>query len=190
MIKIKDFVINNKCLSDVPADSVGLIKAINGENAMVLFVGANKILRVAFEDLTVIDPEKTGKGYYKKICNICHILKITDDFEINQTDAKGIKTTRPSCKDCRAQINGVKLRAEEKKRMDKLKPVKGSIFECPICLKRTIVGITANLVRDHDHKTGDGREWICDSCNTGLGRFKDDTKFLHRVIEYLERYNK
>jgi len=52
----------------------------------------------------------------------------------------------------------------------------------------TIVGITANLVRDHDHETGKGREWICDSCNTGLGRFKDDTKFLERVIEYLKRH--
>ena len=38
MIKIKDFVINNKCLSDITSDSVGLIKAINGENAMVLFI--------------------------------------------------------------------------------------------------------------------------------------------------------
>jgi len=72
--------------------------------------------------------------------------------------------------------------------MDKRKPEKGSVFECPICMKKTIVGVTANLVRDHDHETGKGREWICDSCNTGLGRFKDDTEFLERVIEYLKKF--
>ena len=188
MIKINDIVINNTLLSDVVVSSVGIIKAINGQSAMILFVGLNKILRVNLKNLEVIDPKRTGKGHGKKICNICHILKLTEEFDVNQTDARGQKTTRPSCKECRKYIDGVKLTTEEKKKMDKLKPEKGSIFECPICLKTTIVGITANLVRDHDHETGKGREWICDSCNTGLGRFKDDTKFLERVIRYLEKY--
>ncbi|WP_233704577.1 Hpy99I family type II restriction endonuclease [Helicobacter bizzozeronii] len=59
----------------------------------MLFIGVNEILRVAFEDLEAIDIWKTGKGFRVKICNICHILKNTEDFEINQTDAKGNKTT-------------------------------------------------------------------------------------------------
>ena len=188
MINIKDLVINKTLLSNVVANSVGIIKAINDKNAMVLFVGENKILRVDFDKLEIINPELTGKGYSKKICNICHILKPTEEFDVNQTDAKGRKTTRPSCKKCRVNIDGVKLTSQEKKKMDKRKPEKGSVFECPICMKKTIVGVTANLVRDHDHETGKGREWICDSCNTGLGRFKDDTKFLERVIEYLKKY--
>ncbi|WP_233704578.1 endonuclease domain-containing protein [Helicobacter bizzozeronii] len=29
---------------------------------------------------------------------------------------------------------------------------------------------------------------MCDSCNTGLGRFKDNPKFLEKVIEYLKRH--
>ncbi len=188
MIKIDNIVVNKATLSDIVNDSIGIIKAINGKNTMVLFVGLNKILRVDFNDLEVIDTDLTGKGYDRKICNICHILKLTEEFDVNQTDAKGRKTTRPSCKECRKNIDGVKLTTTEKKEMDKIKPEKGSIFECPICLKTTIVGITANLVRDHDHETGRGREWICDSCNTGLGRFKDDTKFLERVTSYLEKY--
>ena len=188
MIEANHFVVNKIVLSDVVVNSVGIIKALNGKNGMVLFVGLNKILRVNIENLEELNIEHTGKGYDNKICNICHILKRTEEFAINQTDAKGRKTTRPSCKECRKKIDGVKLTAEERKRMDKLKPEQGSIFECPICMKRTIVGITANLVRDHDHKTGKGRKWICDSCNTGLGRFKDNIQFLERVINYLERY--
>lgn len=188
MIEINDIVINRVVLSDVVVNSVGIIKAINGKNAMVLFVGLNKILRVNLENLKALNIEHTGKGYDKKICNICHILKPTEEFDVNQTDAKGRKTTRPSCKECRKYIDGAKLTTAEKRRMDKLRPEQGSVFECPICMKRTIVGVTANLVRDHDHKTGKGREWICDSCNTGLGRFKDNIQYLERVISYLKKY--
>ena len=190
MLKNDDFVIANKQLGDIAINAVGVVRAINGESAMVLFIGANEIKRVDFADLEPLDIYKTGKGYDKKICNICHNLKETNDFEINQTDAKGLKTTRPSCRECRKSIDGVKLLPSEKRRMDKIAPPKGSIFTCPICEKRSIVGVTANLVRDHNHDTGEGREWICDSCNTGLGRFKDNPKFLQKVIEYLQKYEK
>jgi RNase P subunit RPR2 len=44
-------------------------------------------------------------------------------------------------------------------------------FICPICKKSSIPYVTAKLVIDHNHNTGNAREWICDSCNTGLGRF-------------------
>lgn len=190
MLKNDDFVIANKQLGDITINAVGVVRAINGESAMVLFIGANEIKRVDFADLESLDIYKTGKGYDKKICNICRILKETNDFEINQTDAKGLKTTRPSCRECRKSIDGMKLSPSEKRRMDKIAPPKGSIFTCPICEKRSIVGVTANLVRDHNHNTGEGREWICDSCNTGLGRFKDNPKFLQKVIEYLQKYEK
>ncbi|EAJ7103149.1 Hpy99I family type II restriction endonuclease [Campylobacter upsaliensis] len=190
LLNIDNFVIANKQIDNVAKNSVGIVKAINGESAMVLFIGVNEIKKVNFENLETIDIYKTGKGFDCKICNICHILKDTNSFEINQTDAKGNKTTRPSCRECRKHIDGVKLSSSEKKRMDKIAPPKGSIFTCPICEKRSIVGVTANLVRDHNHETGEGREWICDSCNTGLGRFKDNPKFLEKVIEYLRKYEK
>lgn len=176
-MNIDSFVIASKNIDNIVENSVGVIKAINGNSAMVLFIGKNELKRTEFKNLEAIDIYKTGKGYKNKICNICHILKPINDFEINQTDAKGIKTTRPSCRECRKTIDGVKLLTAEKKRMDKIAPTKGSIFVCPICEKRSIVGVTANLVRDHNHETGEGREWICDSCNTGLGRLKTIQNF-------------
>jgi len=42
------------------------------------------------------------------------------------------------------------------------------------------------LVKDHDHLTEKAREWICDSRNTGLGRFKDDITTLQKVMDYLK----
>ncbi len=187
-ISVNSFVININTIQDLTINSIGLVKALNGDHAIVWFIGTNKSLRVRLQDLCVIDIDKTGKGYNKKICNICHILKDSNEFDVNQTDAKGFKTTRPSCKKCRLDIDGKKLTTKERKRMDSIKPEKGSIFECPICNKISIVGVTANLVKDHDHITGIGREWICDSCNTGLGRFKDNIDFLSQAINYLKRF--
>lgn len=185
-----NFVIVAKEIKSVVKGSVGLVKnIITADKLTIYFVGSNKILEVKENDITSIDIEKTGKGFEFKVCNICHILKATDLFDKNQTDAKSKSTTRPSCRECRKRIDGVKLTEEEKRKMDEFRPKKKNIFICPICKKRTIVGITANLVRDHNHQTGKGREWICDSCNTGLGRFKDDVKFLERVIDYLKKYS-
>ncbi len=70
--------------------------------------------------------------------------------------------------------------------MDMKRPPDETVFVCPICEKRTIVDITVRIVRDH--KTGKGRAWICDSCNTGLGRFKDDIVFFEKIIAYLRRF--
>ena len=69
-----------------------------------------------------------------------------------------------------------------------MKPPDKTVFVCPICEKQTVIGVTARIVRDHDHDTGMGRKWICDSCNTGLGRFKDDITILETAIEYLKRF--
>ena len=53
---------------------------------------------------------------------------------------------------------------------------------CPICdCKRT-------LHIDHNHQTGKVRGLICTSCNTGLGKFKDNIELLTNALKYLKRY--
>jgi hypothetical protein len=185
-IEIGNYVILTEEIEQIKKNSIGLVRVVNEDNVKVFFVGANKLVKVKSKYLEYLDITKTGKPYDKKICNICHVLKNMSEFDINQTDAKGRKTTRPSCKICRIDIDGFPLKASEKKRLDAIIPQ--DIFTCPICKKTSIVGVTANLVRDHDHITGNARAWICDSCNTGLGRFKDDIKLLEAVIEYLKSF--
>jgi RNase P subunit RPR2 len=72
--------------------------------------------------------------------------------------------------------------------METIKPTK--FFVCPICKKASIPGVTANIVIDHNHKTGNANQWICDSCNTGLGRFKDNIELLKEIIQYLKKHQK
>ena len=190
ILKLGDFIIVKKQIGIIKKNTVGIVKKISQNEITVFFIGDAKIIQTNKNYVQYLDINKTGKPHKMKICNICHILKENKShFSINQTDAKGRKTTRPSCKECRKKIDGIKLSSKEKKKLDNISPKRKTIFTCPICEKRTIVGVTANLVRDHNHKTGKARAWICDSCNTGLGRFKDDIKLIKKMIKYLEKYS-
>jgi hypothetical protein len=39
---------------------------------------------------------------------------------------------------------------------------------------------------DHCHRTGKFRGWLCDNCNTAIGKLGDDVFGLQRAIHYLE----
>jgi hypothetical protein len=55
---------------------------------------------------------------------------------------------------------------------------------CPICQEPFIK--TPHV--DHDHITGKIRSLLCDSCNKGLGFFKDDPQILRDAADYLEKF--
>ena len=40
---------------------------------------------------------------------------------------------------------------------------------------------------DHDHKTNKIRGLLCNSCNRGLGYFRDDIRMVRKAAKYLER---
>lgn len=186
-IKVNDFVIYTDKKGDIELNSVGLVEKVLNDKYLVFFIKNQFTIEISKSLISFLDITQTGKPHKLKICNICHILKEDfKDFEINQTDSKGRKTTRPSCRDCRKNIDGISLKGEEKKKLDNIKPK--NFFICPICEKGSIPGVTANLVRDHDHETGKARDWLCDSCNTGLGRFKDNIELLEKAINYLKKY--
>lgn len=187
-INKNDFVLLVKHQEGIDINSVGIVKEINDQISTVFFISIQKEIEISTDKLNFLGVSKTGKPHKHKICNICHILKEDFvDFEINQTDSKGRKTTRPSCRDCRKGIDGVGLKGKEKKKLEEIKPV--HFFICPICEKGSIPGVTANLVKDHNHDTGEARAWLCDSCNTGLGRFKDNIELLEKAIDYLKSYS-
>lgn len=191
MIKVNDFVVLIKKIKDIEKNSVGFVKKVKPVKATVFFIGKQKEIDIDFSNIKFIDVTKTGrpkgtaKEFPTKICNVCHILKPIEEFDINQNAVVG-KTRRPSCKDCRKTIDGAALKPSERKRMEAIKPE--IFFVCPICKKASIPGITANLVIDHNHTTGNANDWVCDSCNTGLGRFKDNVELLQEIIQYLKKH--
>jgi hypothetical protein len=60
---------------------------------------------------------------------------------------------------------------------------------CAICGSKEIPaksGQQRRLSIDHDHETGRIRGLLCSKCNTGLGFFRDNIRFLRSAIRYLE----
>ncbi len=165
--------------------SVGKIRDVNKERVTIWLIGTDETWDVLIKDIQCVDVTQTGDRFNEKICNICHCLLCVDEFAKNQRNKHGI-IRRPSCRQCRTDIDKRPPKSQQAKAMKKNCPKKGADFRCPICEKRSIVGITAKIVADHNHHTGDIRDFICDSCNTGLGRFKNGENYLLNAVQYLK----
>jgi len=133
-----------------------------------------------------------------KKCSKCNADKVINDFYIDKRN----NLPRSECKSCQnernrqwrannkdknKQINiknqlSFKLKNIYKITEEKLDEfVKFSDGRCSICLLKT------KLYIDHDHITGKVRGLLCNSCNLGLGKFKDDVAILKNAIKYLGR---
>lgn len=169
-----------------PRNSIAKVKQEENDFAIVWLVGDDSEWIVKIDDTRPLDVSKTGDKFSEKICNICHCLKPVEEFDKNQNNLHGV-VRRPSCRKCRTNIDKRAPKTRQAKDMEKKRPTKGSFFQCPICRKRSIVGITAKIVADHDHHTGNIRDFICDSCNTGLGRFKNGQNYLMNAHNYIQQ---
>ncbi len=176
----------SKRLRQFDKQSVGQICEIRIDCIIsVWLVRSDTIWDVVTKDVKILNVGKTGDKFDNKICNVCHCLLAVGKFSLNQNNLHG-EVRRPSCKKCRADIDKRPAKTRQAKEFAKNRPKKGSRFKCPICQRRSIVGVTARIVADHDHNTGNIRDFICESCNTGLGRFKNGENYLLNAIQYLK----
>ena len=169
--------------------SVGYVEETTEADAHVVLAKDHEKWVVPLSEIVDVNVTETGDRFDRKICNRCHRILPVEKFEKNQNSKKG-PTRRPSCLACRAAINKVPTNTQQVKRMMKKKPPKGTPFRCPICEKYSIAHVTAKIVADHDHDTGKIRNFICDSCNTGLGRFKNGQDCLKNALLYLKKHSK
>lgn len=171
----------------IKKSEVGIIISKDESTSEIQFVNTPNAITLPNSIIKEFDPDKTGDQFALKVCNRCNRLLPTENFEKNQNGKGDRSVRRPSCSSCRDSIDGKNINPSIKKKWNKTKP-NMIIWECPICKKRTIPGLTSKVVLDHNHKTGTPNAWICDSCNTGLGRFKDDTEVMTEAINYLKKY--
>lgn len=64
--------------------------------------------------------------------------------------------------------------------------------KCAICklpeTRKGRGGKVCRLCLDHDHATGKTRQLLCHSCNTGIGKFKENIKTMQKAILYLQKH--
>ena len=173
----------SESLYGLDINDIGVVKEIDNDTLSIYFIRIDRTINLNINHITEIDPDKYGDLFDEKICNICHRILPTKDFDLNQTGVNNRPIRRPSCSQCRLSIYGKPM--IDKSAWSDSKPSLVD-FKCPICEKTTIPGLTSRVALNHDHKTGKITGYICDSCNTGLGRFKDDIVVLQRAIKYLE----
>lgn len=142
-----------------------------------------------------------------KRCPHCGEVKPTTEFSRRNSNGKwGFQSY---CKECRnKKYKQYQIDNQEKyKRLNRnnhLKKKYGLTFEdlekmlrdqdnkCAICGKELFLhgaSVDYNKIArvDHDHKTGEIRGLLCDSCNIGLGKFRDNTDYLLSAISYLNK---
>ncbi|MXY46853.1 MAG: endonuclease [Chloroflexi bacterium] len=178
----------NREPDDIGKNAIAYLDGRRRTHSLVFVVGKRRLYWVRNEDVHSFDPTQTGDQYDNKICLNCDLLKAVDGFSINQTRSDGTKVRRPRCIECFSVDSGKTMSARVRREyLEEHGPAEGDLWQCPICRKYSIAYVNVKIVVDHDQETGMPRGIICDSCNTGLGRFKNGENLLDDAMEYLRR---
>jgi len=114
--------------------------------------------------LGTIGPNATKK------CKICGELKSLSEFYKNGT------WKRPECKECYKEL----IRKYWHLRKDHPTPELGTACQC--------CGKTDQLLTwDHCHQTTEHRGWLCNNCNTAIGKLGDNVEGVLNAATYLAK---
>lgn len=104
-----------------------------------------------------------------KKCIYCEESKAITEFPKHSLYKDRLDTRCRSC---------IKEQSKIRKQLKKTAPPKPDRCEC--CGQKN-----KKLCLDHDHNTEKFRGWICDKCNTGLGKLGDDIPGIINALNYL-----
>ena len=122
-----------------------------------------------------VDHVKKFKPVSEKECRNCKIIKSSDDFHKNSGKRSGL------CEWCKVCRNVDKVEKRHGLESGELLKMKEEVdYKCEICYNKLPLAV------DHCHKNGHVRGMLCSNCNQGLGRFKDNMKYLDNAIAYLK----
>lgn len=109
-----------------------------------------------------------------KTCLYCKKEKSLAEFPKHSLYKDRLDTR---CRKC------IQSQATIRRQLHKCAPERPDRCEC--CRK-----ISDKLCLDHNHEDNTFRGWLCDRCNTGIGKLGDNIKGLRKAIKYLERNKK
>lgn len=109
-----------------------------------------------------------------KTCIYCNLEKSISEFPKHSLYKDNLDMR---CREC------IKKHSKIRKQLHKDAPPRPEVCEC--CKK-----VPRKWCLDHDHKTDKFRGWLCDKCNTGIGKLGDDLKGVKMAVKYLEMSRK
>ena len=177
---------------DFGSNSIGYRDRDGRTHSRVYVVGKQQRYWVPNNDIEPFDPTVTGPRTDPKICLSCCRLKPLTDFPTNQHNQTEGNITRPRCSQCftaESGGRGLTTKTRREYREQSGAPRKGDLWRCPVCRKVSIADVNVKIVVDHDHATRTPRGLLCESCNTGLGRFKNGEEFLEDAQAYLRNFD-
>lgn len=105
----------------------------------------------------------------RKICSYCGKRKNRKSFPKHSMYKDKLDSR---CRKC------VKEHSKVRNELHKIAPPKPTV--CELCGK-----IPFQWVLDHDHADDTFRGWLCQPCNTGLGKLGDNLEGLIKAVNYL-----
>ena len=109
-----------------------------------------------------------------KTCKICGVEKSVAAFSAHKMYKDRLDSR---CKEC------VSEQAKIRRELKKVAPDMPERCEC--CGNKS----HKTLVLDHCHETNQFRGWICEACNTGIGKLGDDFTGVWLAAMYLSRFD-
>lgn len=134
-----------------------------------------------------------------KKCNKCNKNKNLDQYGRRGTSIKSW------CKECCSEYGSKWTKDNpDKIKASRLKCKHGVSLDlykikldnqnglCEICKKaptrKSNLGTIRTLCLDHNHKTGQIRDLLCDKCNTAIGLLNDDIEIASNLVNYLIKH--
>lgn len=107
----------------------------------------------------------------RKVCLYCKKEKALADFPKHSLYKDKLDTR---CREC------IKKQSSLRQKLHKTAPAPPTLCEC--CGKKPM-----KFCLDHDHTSNEFRGWLCDPCNTGIGKLGDDIEGVLRALKYLKQ---
>lgn len=134
-----------------------------------------------------------------KKCNACHVTKDSVEFCSDKTQPDGLARSCSWCNSARTRNWYNRVGRSKRLLIQRVARYKitNSDLElmlqkqenrCSLCRRQ--FKHRRDYAIDHDHKNNRVRSLLCNSCNSGLGMFRDDVDLLRSAIEYLTAHSK
>lgn len=131
-----------------------------------------------------LTPENTYTNGKRKFCRACHHIRYAKNGDKQRAAAKAWQAAHPEAKYRQSRKQGLLKLGWTPEIYDVVLAAQNGA--CAICKQPCKTG--KKLAADHAHSSMKRRGLLCQTCNIGIGQFKDNSFLLEAAAAYLRKY--